>query len=517
MSSPSRLSGQRLATVRIFGMVAPAFWLYGYNQSNLGGVVGFLDFTNHFPGLDAAHTEGTVKAHHATIQATVVAIYTIGCLIGALSTMSTANLLGRRLSLSLYAAIACIGLLLQASTFSLPQLIVGRIVTGLGVGGVNAIVPVWQSETTSPRNRGKNVIVLGTFVASGIALAAWINFALSFHQGSSLCWRLSLGMPLVFGIPLIFTPFLFPESPRWLVQVGRLDDAARVFGVIKGLGTDDDEVVAAVEQARLAVRDAKEKKTPFFKLLAQKRQRNGYRLFLAFFVNFAAQMTGANAVSYYGTTIFRESLGFAAHQASMLNACVLTWKIFAAVLAFVTIDRVGRRALLLASSSGMAFCMAMLAICVSQLAHSKAAGDVAVFFLFLFMAFFPLGFLAANFLYSAEISTQELRVHSSAVGVATHWLCNFIVAEITPICFAEIGYKTYIIFAVLGCFITPVIYFFFPETNGRTLDEIDQMFLQPKHWWSVTMYSKHFKGMDGAQVELYDGLEKETEERVEEI
>ncbi|KAL5393976.1 hypothetical protein PMIN03_004856 [Paraphaeosphaeria minitans] len=104
--------------------------------------------------------------------------------------MSTANILGRRLSLTIYAVIACIDHLLQASTYSLAQLIVGRILSGIGVGAVNAIVPVWQSKTTSPKNRGKNVINLGSFIVSNIALAAWINFALSFYQELSMCCRL---------------------------------------------------------------------------------------------------------------------------------------------------------------------------------------------------------------------------------------------------------------------------------------------------------------------------------------
>lgn len=338
-------------------------------------------------------------------------------MVRALSTISVANWLGRRRSLAVYAGITCIGLVLQASAFSLGQLIVGRIASGIGVGGVNSIVPVWQSETTNPKSRGKNVIVSGTFVASGIALAAWVNFGLSYDQSSSLCWRLSLAMPHLFAIPLLFTPFLFPESPRWLVQRGDLDSAKRAFAVIKGTSPEDDEVVAAVEQIRLSVGDASEKRAPFLKLLRDTHQRNAFRVALAFFVNFAAQMTGANAVTYYAATIFRESLGFAPHSASLLAACVLTWKIFAAVFAFLSVDRVGRRPLLIFSAAGMSVSIVGLAACVSQIDVSRGAGDVAVFFLFLFMAFFPLGFLGANFLYAAEISTQELRVHLSAIGV----------------------------------------------------------------------------------------------------
>lgn len=98
---------------------------------------------------------------------TVVAIYTLGCLFGALSCTITGNRLGRRKTLLIYAFIATIGHIIQSSSYGVAQLVVGRIVTGLGVGGVNAIVPVWQSECSKPKNRGKNVVVLGIFIASG--------------------------------------------------------------------------------------------------------------------------------------------------------------------------------------------------------------------------------------------------------------------------------------------------------------------------------------------------------------
>jgi sugar porter (SP) family MFS transporter len=338
--------------------------------------------------------------------------------MGAIASVFVANRLGRRLSLVIFAGIASIGLALQASTFTLGQLIVGRIISGLGVGGVNAIVPVWQSECTTPQSRGKNVVILGIFVASGIASAAWVNFGLSFHQDSQICWRLSLAMPLAFSLPLILTPFFLPESPRWLISKGRLTEARASFAAIKSTHSEDELVLEAVEVIRRSLEEQKVEKTPMRKLFRHNPQRNMYRIALAFFVNFSAQMTGANAISYYGTTIFRESLGFGTHQASLLAACVLTWKILAAFLAYISVDRLGRKPLFITSACGMSLCMFGLAACVSQIHVSKAAGDVAVVFLFLFMCFFPLGFLGANFLYAAEIGTQQLRVHLSATGVA---------------------------------------------------------------------------------------------------
>ncbi|KAL1963022.1 hypothetical protein VTN77DRAFT_8770 [Rasamsonia byssochlamydoides] len=361
-------------------------------------------------------------------------------------------------------------------------MIVGRLVSGFGVGSVNTIVPVWQSETSKPKSRGKHVVILGSFIATGIAAAAWVNYGLSFAQDSSVSWRLPLAMPLLFTSILMISAFCFPESPRWLIQKQRMEEARAVLSILEDRSVDDDSLIREINLIQQACEAERHDEAGFRTLFTTGRQRLFYRTVLAFLVNFNAQMTGANVISYYATTIFSESLGFPSHSSSLLAAGVLTWKIVTASFAFLTVDRFGRKLLFMVSGLGMSVSMICLAICVSHIS-APAAGKAAVFFLFLYMSFFPLGFLGANFLYSAEISPQHLRVHIAAVGTATHWLFNFVIAEITPICFNNIGYRTYIIYAVTGAFVLPTVYFLFPETSGWSLEEIGQIFERPQHWW----------------------------------
>lgn len=296
-------------------------------------------------------------------------------------------------------------------------MIVGRLVSGFGVGSVNTIVPVWQSETSQPKSRGKHVVVLGSFIATGIAAAAWVNYGLSFVQDSSVSWRLPLAIPLIFTAILMASAFCFPESPRWLVQKQRMEEAREVLSILQDRPADDDTLTQELDTIRQACEAEKQHDAGFQLLFTIGHQRLFYRTVLAFLVNFNAQMTGANVISYYATTIFSESLDFRGHSASLLAAGVLTWKIVTASFAFLTVDRFGRKPLFMVSGFGMSVSMICLAITVSHIS-SPAAGRAAVFFLFLYMSFFPLGFLGANFLYSAEISPQHLRVHLAAVGTA---------------------------------------------------------------------------------------------------
>lgn len=167
-----------------------------------------------------------------------------------------------------------------------------------------------------------------------------------------------------------------------------------------------------------------------------------------------------------------------------MAAGLLTWKIVAASLAFVYVDRAGRKPLFMLSGAGMGLSMLCLAITVGLLDH-PGAGVGATFFLFMFMFFFPLGFLGSNFLYGTEIAPQDLRTHLSAVGTAAHWLFNFVIAEVTPVAFASIGWRYYIVYACTGFSVPVMVYFLFPETNGRSLEEMDRIFSEPKHCWQV--------------------------------
>lgn len=391
------------------------------------------------------------------------------------------------------ATVATIGLLIQATSYSLDQLIVGRIVSGIGTGGVNAVVPVWQSECTKPKSRGKNVVIIGIFIASGIAIAGWVNVGLSFLEENEVSWRLPLALPIIFTLMLMAFAMSFPESPRWLISRGLKTEARAAIYTLSGKDSASHEAVTLeIESISVALQEASNSERGFCDFFKRAPQRLFYRLCLAVGINFCAQMTGANVISYYGKTIFQESLGLEANKAALLNAGVLTWKIFAATSAYLSVDRFGRKPLFIISCLGMAVSMAGLAGTVWAIDnhYSLGASVAATFFLFFYMSFFPLGFLGANFLYSAEIAPQDLRIHLAAIGTATHWLFNFVIAEITPIAFVTIKWRYYIVYAVIGLSVTSVVFFLVPETKGLSLEDMDNLFSDPEHWWQVTAYAR---------------------------
>jgi sugar porter (SP) family MFS transporter len=394
------------------------------------------------------------------------------------------------------AAIAAIGQIIQSSSFGLGQLIVGRIVSGMGNGGVNAVVPVWQSECTAPASRGKNVVIVGIFISSGIAAAGWVNVGFSSIKSCEIAWRFPLALPLIFAFMIIAFTLLFPESPRWLISKGQLAEAhAAMWKLSKDVTIDDEVISLEINNISSLHQQGSQRERGFLDLFQPSSQRLFYRLCLAISINFCAQMTGANVISYYGSTIFKESLGLSEKKAALLNAGVLTWKIVAATSAYFSVDRFGRKPLFITACLGMGLSMAALSgsVWAIEYRNSFGASVAATFFLFAFMAFFPLGFIGANFLYSAEIAPQDLRLHLAAIGTATHWLFNFVIVEITPIAFVTIRWKYYIVYAVIGVSVAALVYLLFPETNGRSLEEMDEMFSEPEHWWQVPVYAQVLK------------------------
>ena len=154
------------------------------------------------------------------------------------------------------------------------------------------MIPVWQAECSKPKNRGKNVVVLGIFIASGIALASWVNFGLSFHQKNSVCWRLPLALPLIFCALICSSAFLFPESPRWLVQKGKLDEAKTVLSILEDTNVESEHVAVELQCLQDAYDRQSAREQGFLDLFKPGRQRLLYRTILSILINFCAQMTG---------------------------------------------------------------------------------------------------------------------------------------------------------------------------------------------------------------------------------
>ncbi|KAJ6021538.1 hypothetical protein N7540_007042 [Penicillium herquei] len=484
------LRGETLSLAQILAVVCPAYTLFGYNQSGLGSLVSLPDWVKHFPEIDTVNTTGYQESYNATIQGVVIATFTLGALPGCLSCSYTADKFGRRPVIFFGGLFALIGQILEASSSELAQMVVGRTILGAGIGILSGTVPTWQSECSSSKNRGKHVVLDGLFIALGYMLQAWINFGFYQNQTGPVTWRAPIAIPIAFALLLMASIISLPESPRWLVRQGRIAEAKNTLASLRDVSEDSSDIIGEIASIESSLEETANSATSLMDLLKMGEDRLLYRFGICILLQFFQQMSGGNLISVYSTVIFQNGLGLDAETSRILSGGTLTWKFLSCFVSFFTIDRFGRRFALMVSGGGMAACMLGLAISTSFPNTNYAAQIVSVLFVFLFNFFIPIGFLGANFLYCTEVAPIRLRVAMSSISTANHWLWNFVVTMITPVAIDTIGYQYYIVFTCIGFCIPFSVYFFYPETMGRTLEEIDLVFRESPSVWATVRFAK---------------------------
>jgi sugar porter (SP) family MFS transporter len=399
-------------------------------------------------------------------------LFTVGGFLGALSTIFLGDLLGRRRTIFYGSALVIIGALLMSSSYSLGQLIVARLVQGIGTGATTATVPVWQSELSGAAHRGSHVVSEGLFIAAGITLSQWIDLGFSFIGDSSVSWRVPLVIQVPLAIMVMTFIFTMPESPRWLLRKHRVEEAVEILSILRDADPNSATVQNEVSQIEASLEMiGSVSKWDLFKM---GEKRNFHRLALGMAAQSFSQLCGVNSVTFYASVIFQERLKLTGTVSRVLGGGMTLVQIIGALAAVLTIDRLGRRPLMLISASSMCISMAVLSGTSSSDKHSALVA--AVFALFWYQMSYPFGFLGLTFLYSTEVAPPHLRAKISGISNCWTWLFNFVVVEVTPTGFATINYRYYIVWAAINFAIVLSVYFLFPETNGRSLEEMDEIF-----------------------------------------
>ena len=314
----------------------------------------------------------------------------------------------------------------------------------------------------------------------GIFLSYWIDFGFSGIL-ESYAWRVPVILQCIFLIPMLFILPIIPDTPRWLAAHNRSDQALNVLQRLHHGRMSDDEIHDLHQViVKTAAYEAALNAGSWRKVFARDDIRSTRRLFLACFIQAAQQLGGINAIIYYSGTVFQKSIGFDGHAAALLSGYLQTWFFVASFIPWPLIDRVGRKPLLLGSIAVMAAAMAVNAALVNEIDNQTAigrqAGIGAAAMLFIFQGAFTIGFQATVWVYPSELLPLRLRQRGSAISTASNWIMNFLIVLITPPAIENIHYRTYIIFAVLNAAWLPVIFFFFPETKGLELEEVDRLF-----------------------------------------
>ncbi|PSN67065.1 general substrate transporter [Corynespora cassiicola Philippines] len=440
-----------------------AFLLLGFDQGVMAGIIGA---DNRF-GRDFNNPD-------AEMQGNITALYDIGCVLGSIATYFVGEHYGRRTMLISGGAIMIVGAAILAASDTIAQLIVGRIVTGIGNGMNSSTGPVYLTECAPSSYRGALLTLQGTVTILGVVIAYWMDYGTSFSE-SSFQWRFPLAFQAVFAIFLILQIIGLPETPRWLVQHDRYEEARAVTAALEDKDIDDEGVNATILDIRSGLEE-EQRGGPFtFKeLFTWGETQNLRRLLIVISIQMGQQFSGSNMINYYAPVIFQNNMGLSRNLSLILGGAAQCTYLVGSAIPVLLMDHFGRRTLLMSCTAGLSFCFVIVTILLSRGTTGTAYGATA--FIFIFQLIMGIGWLPVPWFYPSEISTTRTRTKMQAIASGWNWMFVFTVVKITPISFDNIGWRTFIIFAVLNAAFIPMIYCFYPETKGITLEDIPLLF-----------------------------------------
>ncbi|KAK4227332.1 quinate permease [Podospora fimiseda] len=509
-SGPSAL----IKNFRVFRIAAFACIggvLYGYNQGMFSGVLAMPSFQKrmsfHLNNCQAIRKKDMGEyTTDQTKKGWLTAILELGAWIGTLLSGFIAEVLSRKYAVLVASAVFMIGVVIQATAVSAGHnaILAGRFVTGMGVGSLAMIIPIYNSEVAPPEVRGALVATQQLAICFGIMISFWIDYGTNFIGGTSAetqkdaAWLIPTCLQLAPAVVLFVGMIFMPFSPRWLIHHGREEEARKGLASLRGLPIDHELV--ELEFLEIKAQSLFEKRS-VAELFPELQEQTAWNIFKLQFVSikklfqtkamfrrvivasvtmFFQQWSGINAILYYAPQIFGQ-LGLDETEISLLATGVVGIVMFIATIpAVLWIDKVGRKPVLTIGAIGMATCHIIIAVIVAKNIDNwkehPAAGWAAVCMVWLFVIHFGYSWGPCAWIIVAEIWPLSTRPYGVALGASSNWMNNFIVGQVTPDMLESITYGTYILFGILTYIGAVFIWFFVPETKRLTLEEMDVIF-----------------------------------------
>ncbi|KAF2663155.1 general substrate transporter [Microthyrium microscopicum] len=444
-------------------------FLFGYDSGVMTDVIQSPNFLGFF------RTEA-----NEPIVGAIVAVFSGGAVFGALMGGETMDRIGRKMTVQMGAIICLVGAILQAAATSLGMMLVGRVLAGWAVGLMSMSVPVYQSECAHPDTRGMIVGITQQMIGVGFIVSTWIGYGSSKDTKTSFAWRFPLAFQTLPCVIIVVALLFFPESPRYLVELGKEDEALRVLHKLHYNGSNEDWIEQEFTEIKMTIEAEKQVVAPGWSpmfIVPQWRMR----LVHATLVQVFTQMTGINVINTYQPVMYK-NLGITGDRNLLVTGiynCVgpLTNLVFILFL----VDKVGRIKPLLFGTIGITVALICEAGIGSQIKEGKQQTGLqigGVFFLFLVSVIFSLSFGPVSWIYASEILPTQIRGKGSAFATGIgNWLLSTFWAQVSPIHLAPKQYTFYFIFVAWNLVVTlPTIFFMFKETKQKSLEEIDLFF-----------------------------------------
>ena len=470
--------GKQLGTFRaiyVVALCAIGSFLFAYDTGIVGGVLTLPSFQRDF---------GYTKKEKTQINSNCVSILQAGAFFGCFAVWPVASRFGRKWAFITASIVFCIGAIVQTiNTHSIGAFYAGRVISGLGTGAATVLVPMFSAEMAPKEIRGALGSCFQLFFATGVCISYWVTYAASsgLSKEKSIQWQVPVGLQLVPGALMGLGMLLVKESTRWLAKKGRNEESFESLVWVRG-GEDTPEVRAEFSEILAGVElEIRQSEGLTWKELLLPSNR--LRIFIAVTLQLCQQLTGNTSLAYYAPQIFA-TIGAGNKSLFITGFFGLVKMAGVATFIFFFVDTIGRKKPFMAGAFAMGSFMLIIACLVATHPPKKntenagispyGAAGIAMVYLEAFSFNMSWGPLA--WLYIGEIFPSRIREIGIATGAASQWLFNFMMSQITPYAIDNIGWRTFLMFAIFNYAIIFYSFFVLRETAHKSLEEMEVVF-----------------------------------------
>ncbi|KAI3529510.1 hypothetical protein CSPX01_15482 [Colletotrichum filicis] len=468
----------------------------GFDEGNIASVVTMAVFKTRF-GID-----GQSESEYSNTKGWIVAIATAGAVFGCLACVNLTEKLGRKRTMQIFTLIYVAGILGQTfSSGNMAGLYISRIIAGMGIGATTVLPPVYISEIAPRSIRGLLTLQYTCCQQLGVVFGFFFNYGITKHYaGNQIQWQLPTALQVAPAIVWGLGTFFTPESPRFLLSCGKPTEALKVLCDFRCLPADhpyvDDEFRAM--QAQLEHELEIVSGASVFDLAKETwtDMPNRRRFVLMFLAHLFSQWSGANAITQYSPSIFGY-LGIQGEEGRLLATGVYAIVKFVSVLIFsvFVIDFIGRRRSLLTGICLQITTLLFVGIYlkvtngrdpedISADPTARRASEAAIAAIYLHAIAWSIGWFSIPYLVSAEVFPIRIRSLCVSVLMAFHWAFYFGCSRAMPSLLAATErYGAFIFFASICSVSLVYVYLAMPETSGRSLESMENLFNRP--WYTV--------------------------------
>jgi SP family galactose:H+ symporter-like MFS transporter len=433
-------------------LIALGSFMFGYDTGVISGALLFIK-----EDFDLSSFE----------QSSVVSVLLLGAMAGALYSGNVADRIGRRTTLGLLGVIFTVGIAIAALAGGYWPMLLGRVVMGLGVGGVSAIVPTYLSEISPAQIRGRMLTLNQLLITIGLLAAYIVNMIFS----SSGDWRAMFWVGAIPAVALALATLRLPESPAWLIAKGKIAAARAMIGSVAG-DEGADQVIQRYaredEQRRQAQAEAPKAEGAGARVLLAPRVRAA--LVVGLVLAAIQQFGGINTILYYAPTIMQET-GLSASNSIYYSVAIGVINFGMTIVSLRLIDRLGRRPLLIGSLAGMLVSLVLLGITFV----ADLSSIVTLLCMLIYIMSFAVGMGPVFWVLLGEIFPPRERAEGVSAGSTVNWTSNFLVSlAFLPVVEAIGQGQTFWLFAVICAFGVWFVGRYVPETRERNFDVVDR-------------------------------------------